>query len=74
MMQRNVLIPLVVGGFLFWLGCMSIIVLTTADPLHGQSAAFSAGYLAATFGPLAAGLVLIIRADRLHRAKPKVYL
>ncbi len=69
-MQRKVLVPLVVGGFLFWVGCMSIIVLLTTDPLEGQSEAFSAGYLAATFGPLVAGLVLIIRADRLHRASP----
>lgn len=69
-MERKILVPLLVGGFLFWLGCMSIIVLLTTDPLEGQSAAFSAGYLAATFAPLVTGLVLIIRADRLHRAKP----
>ena len=69
-MQRKVLVPLVVGGFLFWLGCMSLVLLLTTDPLEGQSIGFSAGYLVASFGPLVAGLALIIRADRLHRVKP----
>jgi hypothetical protein len=62
--------PLLVGGFLFWLGCMGIIVLLTTDPLKGQSEEFSTGYLIATFAPLVAGIVLLVEADRLHRANP----